>query len=127
MATSYKVLGQKKLTASNTPVVLYYAPASSQAIVSTVTVCNTSTSAATYRIAVVSLTSAPVSPDTSATVPSALIAGTIDESYVVYDATVGPNETVSYTLGLTVDAFDKIVVNSSSTSVSFNAYGSETV
>jgi hypothetical protein len=122
MATSYKILGQKKLTTGSTPVVLYYVPASTQAIISTITVCNTSTSAATYRIAVLDLTAAPVSPATIDTVPSFT-----NESYLVYDATVGPNETISYTLGLTVSAFDKVVVNSSSTSVSFNAYGSETV
>jgi hypothetical protein len=120
MATSYKVLAQNKVTTGGTPVVLYYAnPSSSviQTIVSTITICNTGSTSTTYRIAVVpSATSS-----TSTTVPTL-----VTENYVVYDAIVGGNETVSYTLGLTVDTYDKIIVNAGNSSVSFNAYGSET-
>jgi hypothetical protein len=120
MATSYKVLGQNKVTTAATPVVLYYAnPSSSaiQTIVSTITICNTNSVQTTYRIAVVpSATSS-----TSTTVPTLAT-----ENYIVYDAIVAARETVSYTIGLTLDTYDKIIVNSGNTGVAFSAFGSET-
>ncbi len=51
MATSYKVLGQSNPSAT-TATSLYTVPAATQAIVSTITVCNQAATAATYRIAV---------------------------------------------------------------------------
>lgn len=120
MATSYKVLAQNKVTTAATPVVLYYAnPASTtiQTIVSTITVCNTGSTSSTYRIAVVPATTS----STAATVPTLNI-----ENYIVYDAVVAPRETMSYTIGLTLDTYDKIVVSSGNTGVAFTAFGSET-
>lgn len=120
MATNYKVLGQKVIASTNTGLTLYVATPTSttcQTIVSTVTVCNTTTSAATYSIAVKQLS--------AATSPVDLLPTLTNESYVVYSASIAPNETVSYTLGLTLDSFDKLVVNGTA-GVSFNAYGSET-
>ena len=120
MATNYKVLGQKVIASTNTGLTLYVATPTSttcQTIVSTVTVCNTTSSAATYSIAVVQL-GAATSPTTS-------LPTFTNESYVVYSASIAPNETVSYTLGLTLDSFDKLVVKGTA-GVSFNAYGSET-
>jgi hypothetical protein len=45
--------------------------------------------------------------------------------YIVYDATIAANSTVSYTLGITVDASDLITVYASSATMSFTAFGSE--
>jgi len=120
MATSYKILGQKVIATTNTGLVLYVATPASltcQTIVSTITVCNTNSTTSTYSIAVKQLD--------AATNPVDLLPSLTNESYVVYSASIAPNETVSYTLGLTLDKFDKIVVNGTA-GVSFNAYGSET-
>jgi hypothetical protein len=51
MATTYKVLGQSNPSAT-TATSLYTVPAATQTIVSTVTVCNQSSTAGSYRIAV---------------------------------------------------------------------------
>jgi hypothetical protein len=106
MPTTYKVLGQSK-PAATTATTLYTCPSATQTVVSSVTVCNQGTSA-TYRIA--------ISPN------GAALSG---EHYIAYDATLPANSFVSLTLGLTVDASDVITVYSSSTNISFSAFGSE--
>jgi hypothetical protein len=107
MATTYKVLGQSNPSAT-TATTLYTCPASTQTVISTITICNQAATSGTYRIA--------VRPNGATIAP---------EHYVVYDASIQANTTTAYTLGLTVDASDIISVYSSSTSMSFNAYGSE--
>jgi len=122
MATTYKVLGQAKVAVAGTPVVLYTAASSGtiQTIVSTITICNTNTTSSTYRIAVVPATITQTDAQAITTL------GTDLKYYIVYDAIVAPKETISYTLGLTVDTYDKILINSGLTNVVFNAFGSET-
>ena len=124
MATKYRVLGQKKLATGGTAVVLYYCDPGSgstmQTIVSTITVCNTGSVSATYDIAVVPSDSSSTSTD----VPTSLASN--PQCYVVSGAPIGPKETMCFTVGLTLDTYDKIVVSSSTTGVMFNAYGSET-
>lgn len=107
MATTYKTLGQLNPTAA-TLSTLYSCPAATQAIASSIIVCNQSNLSATYRIA--------IRPNGAA----------INSShYIVYDATIDANSTVAYTLGITVDADDIISVYASSASMSFNVFGSE--
>lgn len=107
MATTYKVLGQSNPSAT-TATTLYTVPSATQAILSTVTVCNQAATAATYRIAV-----RPAG--------AALAA----QHYVAYDVTVGANDTTALTLGVTLGATDVVTVYGSSATLSFNAYGSE--
>lgn len=107
MAELYKVLGQSAPSA-NTDTTLYTVPSSTQTIVSSIVVCNRSSTAATYRIA--------IRPD------GATLA---NEHYLVYDVTLGGNTTDTYTIGATIDAADVITVRSSTTNLSFNAFGSE--
>ncbi|CAB4156657.1 hypothetical protein UFOVP655_92 [uncultured Caudovirales phage] len=107
MATTYKVLGQVN-PAATTATTLYPCPASTQTVISTISVCNQAGTSATYRIA--------VRPNGATLAP---------EHYVVYDATVQANTTAAYTLGITIDASDIVTVYASSTSLSFNAFGSE--
>lgn len=107
MATTYKVLGQLNPSAT-TATTLYTCPASTQTVISTITICNQAGTSGTYRIAV-----RPNGATLSA------------EHYVVYDATIQANTTAAYTLGLTIDASDVVTVYASSTSFSFNAFGSE--
>ena len=107
MATTYKVLGQSNPSAT-TATTLYTCPASTQTVISTITICNQAASSGTYRIAVR---------------PNGATLAT--EHYIVFDATVGANSTTAYTLGLTIDASDILTVYASSTTMSFSAFGSE--
>ena len=107
MATNYLTLGQSNPVA-NTATTLYTVPLSTQAVVSTITVCNAASATATYRIAVrkngESLT---------------------QKQYVAYDSTVLGNDTIGLTLGVSLGAGDILTIYASSASVSFNAFGSE--
>lgn len=107
MAITYKVLAQSAPSATtNTDV--YTVGAGKQTTISTITVCNRGTTAATYRIA--------VRPD------AATLA---NQHYVAYDATVGPKDTVTWTIGITADASDVVTVYASSADLSFNIFGVE--
>ena len=107
MAITYKVLAQSApLATTNTDV--YTVGATKQTIISTVTICNRSASAATYRIA--------VRPDGDTLA---------NEHYLAYDATVPANDTIALTLGLTMDAADVVTVYGSSADLSFGVFGQE--
>lgn len=107
MATSYKVLGQVNPSAT-TATTAYTVPSATETIVSTISVCNQSSSAATYRIA--------VRPD------GATLAA---QHYIVYGATVPASDSVMLTVGLTLNANDVVTVYASSANLSFNLFGSE--
>ena len=107
MATTYKVLGQSNPSAT-TNTTLYTCPASTQTVISTISICNQAASSGTYRIA--------IRPN-GATISA--------EHYVVYDASIPANSTTAYTLGMTIDASDIVTVYASSANMSFNAFGSE--
>jgi hypothetical protein len=107
MPTTYKVLGQSN-PAATTATTAYTVPSATNTVVSTLSVCNLSTTPATYRIAVrpagASLTAA---------------------QYIVYDASLSSNETIALTLGLTLAATDVVTVYASTANVSFSLFGSE--
>jgi hypothetical protein len=107
MATNYKVLGQVAPLAT-TATAIYTVPSATEAVVSSVTVCNRAASAGTFRLA--------VRPD------GATLA---NEHYVVYDAAIAANDTVVLTIGFTLDAADVLEAYASSADMAFNAYGSE--
>ena len=107
MATTYKVLGQSNPSAT-TAATLYTCPAATQTVISTISICNQAGTSGTYRIAVR---------------PNGATLAT--EHYVGYDALIQANTTAAYTLGITIDASDVVTVYASSTSFSFNAFGSE--
>jgi len=107
MATTYKVLGQSSPSAA-TPTTLYTVPASTQTIVSTVTVANRAATAGTYRIAV--------------RVNGAALA---NSQYIAYDVSLPANASDTLTLGLTLGAADIITVQASTADFSFSAFGSE--
>jgi hypothetical protein len=107
MAITYKVLGQSAPSATtNTDV--YTVGAGKQTTISTITVCNRGTSSATYRIA--------VRPN------GATIA---NEHYIAYDAPIGSNDSVTWTIGMTVDAADVVTVYASTANLSVNIFGAE--
>ena len=107
MAQNYKVLGQIAPSAT-TATAVYTVPAATEAVVSSVTICNRAASTGTFRLA--------VRPN------GATLA---NEHYVVYDTSIAANDTVVLTIGLTLDAADVLEAYASSADMSFNAYGSE--
>ena len=107
MPTAYKVLGQSAPSIT-TATTLYTVPASTETVVSTITVCNRAGTDGTYRIS--------VRPNG---------ATQANQHYLVYDATCAANDTVTLTLGITMDASDILTVYASSADFSFNAFGSE--
>jgi hypothetical protein len=107
MPTTYKVLAQSNPSAT-TATTLYTVPSSTSTVVSTITVCNQAGSAGSFRIA--------VRPG------GATLAA---QHYVAYDVAIAANDTTAITLGLTLATTDVVTVYASSTSLSFNAYGSE--
>ena len=96
------------MPSANTLTNLYVVPSSTQAIISTINVCNTASADATYRIAVS---------------PSGVV--TSNANYLVYNATIAGNETVSLTQGVTMAAGDVLAVYANSASVAFNAFKME--
>lgn len=106
MPQTHKVLGQSNPSAT-TDTTLYTVPASTQAIVSTLSVCNLGTSG-TYRIAV-----RPAG------------ASIANQHYVAYDSSLNANDTITFTLGVTLAATDVVTVRASNTSFAFSAFGLE--
>lgn len=109
MATAYKRLGATAGTGTiGTADTLYTVPAATATVVSTISVCNTSSSAATFSVAVSTTTS--------------FVAG----GYIVYQAAIAGNDTIALTFGATLDTTNKyLLVSSSASTVSFSAFGSE--
>lgn len=107
MANAYKVLGQTGDASANN-VTLYTVPSSTETVVSTIVICNRETSANTFRIA--------VRPD----------GATLDnEHYLAYDTNIDASDSITLTLGITLDATDLITVGASDSNVSFSAFGTE--
>lgn len=107
MATIYKTLGQVAPSAT-TNQNLYTVPALTSAVTSTLSVCNRSSISTTFRVAV-----RPAGAALS------------NEHYVMYDITINGNDSLFFTLGLTLATTDVITVSAGSTNLSFNLYGSE--
>ena len=104
---AYKVLAQSNPSAT-TNTTLYTTPSGTAAVISTITVCNQASTAATYRIAV-----RPAGATLAAV------------HYIAYDIVIAGNDTTALTLGITLAATDVITVYASSATVSFHAYGSD--
>lgn len=106
MATTYKVLGQSNPSAAS-DTTLYTVPSSTSAVVSTIVVANLGTSG-TYRIAI-----RPAG------------ASIANEHYIAYDVALNANDTITWTIGVTLATTDVITVRASNTSFAFSAFGSE--
>ena len=107
MATTYKVLGQLNPSAV-TLTTLYTVPSLTSTIVSTLMICNQAASNGTFRIA--------VRPAGASLDP---------KHYLSYDTVVPANDSIGLTLGITLATTDVVSVYASSTSMSFNLFGSE--
>ena len=109
MALTYKVLGQSAPTAA-THTTLYTVPSATGTIINSVVVCNTGSTATTFRVSVAQNAAA----DTLA-------------QYVAREVVINGNSTTELALGITMDAADILRVYSTSGSLSFNAFGVEIV
>jgi hypothetical protein len=107
MATAYKVLGQEAPSAT-TATALYTVPSATEAVISTITICNRGSASGTIRLY--------IRPN------DATLA---DKHYIVYDASVAAKDTLFLTVGATMDATDVLYCYASTGDFSFNAYGSE--
>lgn len=107
MATTYKVLGQTNPT-GGIDVNVYTVGAGKSTVVSTITVANLASTAATFRIA--------IRPSGEAL---------NERHYIAYNSTVGANDTTAFTIGITLAATDVITVYASTSNISFSVFGSE--
>jgi len=107
MAEAFKVLGQSTPSAT-TLTDVYTVPSVTSAVVSTITVCNRSGTATSFRISV-----APTG------------AADTDAHYLYYDVAIEGNDTFAATLGLTLATTDKVRVYATLATLSFSVFGSE--
>jgi hypothetical protein len=113
MPTSYKILGQS-LPAANTLSNVYVVPASTSAIVSTITICNQDTANANVDIII-----RPINETLAA------------KHYIIRGVTIPRADTLILSPGLTLNASVILAVNNSVVTgetlanVSFNAFGVE--
>lgn len=112
MPATYKQLGAAAGNGTiGTAAQLYAASgtAGTSTIISSIVICNTASTAATYTIAV-----------------NAASATYASGRYVVFQATIAGNDTVALTLGLVLDPTNRYLnVSSSANTVNFSAYGAE--
>ena len=106
MPTTHKVLGQVAPTAA-TATTLYTVPAATQAVCSTLAICNRDI-ATTYRV---SVRPAGAAQDV--------------KHYLVYDAVIAANDTIMLTIGITLASTDVVGVYAGTSTVTFALFGAE--
>ncbi len=102
-----KVLGQSA-PAATTNTTLYTVPASTEAIGSSIVVCNRCVSPASFRVAV-----RPAS------------AAIANQHYLYYDLPILGNDTFIATIGITLATTDVVTVYATVADLSFTLFGSE--
>lgn len=108
MPTTYKRLAAVATAAAGvTTVQTLYSTTVSTVVVSTISICNQSATAQTYRLCV------------SAT------AGFDAAGYLAFNSTVPANDTIFITSGITLSTGQYLLCSSSATTVSFSAFGAE--
>lgn len=107
MATTYKVLAQSA-PAATTNTDIYTVGAGKSAVISTIVICNRTSSAASFRIAI---------RPAGATLAS--------QHYIAYDVAVAGSDSTTLTLGLTLAATDVVTVYCSTSTQSVSIFGSE--
>ena len=93
---------------ANTLTTLYTVPSSTQAVISTINVCNTASTDATFRIA--------FRPGGAALE---------DKNHIIYDATIAGNDTYMINQGMSMGATDILSVRASTASVCFVGFYAE--
>jgi len=107
MPTNYKVLGQSE-PAITTETTLYTVPSATQAVCSTLSVCNRTAVSATFRVRIKINNAADA-----------------DAQFVCFDAPIAAKDTLLLTFGATLGAGDVVRVYSSNADTAFTLFGSE--
>jgi hypothetical protein len=108
MAEAYKVLAQSN-PAATTSTDVYTVPAATSAIISTAVFCNRSaTNKIEFRFSV-----APAGAALS------------NEQYIYYDVSLQPSDTLTLTIGITLETTDKLRVYTDNATLSVNIFGME--
>ena len=107
MAVNYKILGQSN-PAANTTTTVYTVPAATQTVVSTIQVCNLSPNTSSFSIA--------------AQKAGASLANSM---YLAYQTPIPGNDSINYTLGVTLGNTDVVSVSANTGNVTFSLFGSE--
>jgi glucose-6-phosphate dehydrogenase assembly protein OpcA len=107
MATELKILGQSNPSAT-TLTDCYTVPSATSAVISSLVVCNRSTTATSFRIAI-----------------RKAGASIANEHYIYYDVAIGGNDTFIATVGITLEATDVVSVYATLATLSFNLFGQE--
>ncbi len=108
MADAIKVLGQLDVSAT-TITTLYTVPDLTQTTVSSLVICNRSSSGITFRVSV-----------------HVAGAGADDKQFIFYDEALAATTTRTVVIGMCLNQADVIKVYSSAADVSFNMFGVET-
>lgn len=107
MANTLKVLGQVAPLAT-TLTTLYTVPGATTTAVSSISICNRSSTATSFRVAI-----RPAGGAIS------------NEMYLYYDVTIAGNDTFIATIGISLGATDVISVYATLATLSFQAFGQE--
>ncbi len=107
MPTTLKVLGQAAPLAT-TQTTLYTVPALTSTVCSSIVVCNRSSTATSFRIAVQ---------------PAG--GGLTNPMYLYFDVTIAGNDTFIATIGITLATTDVVSVYNTLATLSFNLFGQE--
>jgi hypothetical protein len=107
MAETLKILAQSAPSAT-TETTLYTVPVSTTTTVSSLVVCNRSSTSTTFRVSV-----------------SVNGAATATTDYLYYDCAIGGNDTFVATIGITLGDTDIIRVYAGTANLSFNLFGVE--
>ena len=107
MTTTLKVLGQVAPTAASLTTI-YTVPALTSTACSSITVCNRSSTATSFRIAV-----RPAGAAIS------------NEHYLYYDVTIAGNDTFVATIGISLATTDVVSVYATLATLSFSIFGQE--
>jgi hypothetical protein len=107
MGTVYKVLAQSNPSA-NTSTTIYTVPSSTNTVVSTMTICNTTAANVSVNVAV---------QPAGGTLTSAM--------YVINGTNIVSHDTMFLTLGITLAQTDVVSVTSNASGVAFGLFGSE--
>lgn len=107
MATSYKVLGQA-VAIAGTDSTLYTVPSATESVISSIVIANRGSEGAVFRVA--------VRPDGETLA---------NKHYVAYDVPIARNSSTVLSFGMTLNSGDVLTVRADSTSITFNAFGTE--
>jgi hypothetical protein len=107
MATTLKILGQSNPLAA-TLTTLYMVGAATSAVGSSITICNRSATATSFRVAL-----RPAGAAIS------------NEHYIYYDVSIGGYDTFIATIGITLATTDVVSVYATLATLSFNLFGQE--